>query len=45
MRGPSQSPLTRFAAHSAFDCQVLSLVNCLLTGKQDKAFEQLVEGC
>ena len=42
LRGPSESSLTRFAAHTAFEPKVLSLVNCLLTGKDDKAFAQLV---
>ena len=45
LRGPSESPLTRFAAHSAFEPKVLSLVNCFLVGKDDKAFEQLAGEC
>ena len=45
LRGPTESSLTRFAAHSAFEPKVLSLVNCLLVGKEDKAFDQLVEQC
>ena len=42
LKGPNESSLTRFAAHSAFEPKVLSLVNCLLVGKEDKAFEQLL---
>ena len=45
LKGPSESSLTRFAAHSAFEPKVLSLVNCLLVGKEDNAFEQLMGEC
>ena len=43
LRGPTESPLTRFAQPSAFEPQVLSLVKCLLTGEDKGAYSQLVE--
>ena len=42
LRGPTESSLTRFAAHDLFEPKVWLLVNCLLVGKSDRAFEQLV---
>ena len=41
MRGPTESPLTRFAAHTTFEPNVLSLVKVLVTGEESAAFEQL----
>ena len=43
LRGVNESSLTRFARHELFEPKVLSLVKCLLTGDEDKAFEQLQE--
>ena len=41
LRGPTPSPLTRLASHSAFEPGVLSLIKCLLTGEPNPAFEKL----
>ena len=41
LRGREESPLTRFAGHSAFEPNVLLLVKCLLTGEPNLVFEQL----
>ena len=41
MHRHEESPLTRFAAHSAFEPEVLSLVKCLLTGEANGAFDEL----
>ena len=41
LRGPTESPLTRLARHSTFEPKVLSLIECMLTGARNPAFEQL----
>ena len=41
VRGPTESPLMRLAAHDLFEPKVLSLVKCLLTGEENAVFEQL----
>ena len=45
MKGPTESPLTRFAAHALFEPKVLSLVKCLLTGEDKGAYRQLLAEC
>ena len=39
--GPSESPLTRFAQHSAFEPKVLSIVAAFHSGKGSPAIDQL----
>ena len=41
LRGPPSSALTRFASHSAFETQVLSIVVPFLSGEGNCAFDQL----
>ena len=43
MKGPTESPLTRFAAHELFEPAVLSLVKCFVTGEDRGAFSQLLD--
>lgn len=41
--GSTETPLTRFAKSSLYDQNVLILVNCFVTGKSNRAFDQLQE--
>ena len=41
LKEPTESPLVRFAGHSAFEPNVLSMVKSLLSGEPSAAFEQL----
>ena len=44
LSSPCKSSLTRFAAHSPCAPKV-SLVNCMVAGKQDKVNDRLAEEC